>query len=159
MRRALLLLPLLAASSPGLTVVRAPTGQAAHWLVDGQSVPARVFWGAPGPANLAIGPEAQALVYEFTSAGAASNGTLHFRFGRRPGQIDLDDVSVTDLDTGQELLPRIDFEAGPASFQRDWTSWPRDAANTVGQVAVMKQAGRDGSAGLRVTLREPPGGT
>ena len=158
MRRALLLLPLLAASSPGLTVVRTPIGQAAHWLVDGQPVPARVFWGAPGPANLAIGPEAQTLAYEFTSAGAASNGTLHFRFGRQPGQIDLDDVSVTDLDTGQELLPRADFEPGTASFQRDWTSWPRDAANTVGQVAVTGQAGRDGSAGLRVTLREPPGG-
>ena len=157
-RRAALLLVLLASSSPALTVVRAPADQPPGWRVDGQPVPARVFWGAPGAANLPIGPEAQALAYEFTSAGAATNGTLHFRFGRQPGQIDLDDVSVTDLDTGRELLPHADFEQGDESFRRDWTFWPRDAANTVGQVAVTESTGRDGSAGLRVTLAAPPRG-
>ena len=102
--------------------------------VDGQPVRARVFWGAPGASNIRIGSDAQRIEFEFTAAADADNGTFHFRFGRSPGQIFLDDIRVTDLDATNDVLPRCDFENGMESFKRDWTHWPVNAVNTVGSI-------------------------
>jgi hypothetical protein len=83
---------------------------------------------------------------------------LHFRFGRVPGEACLDDIRIVELASGKDLAPISDFEGGPESFARDWTTWPPDPANTVGTVAVKPSIGATSSAGLHVTLRQPPAG-
>lgn len=135
-----------------------PAGGAPRLDVDGRPARARIFFGAPGWAPLPVTPAAAEISFEFTATGGAASGTMHFRFGQAPGVIDLDEIRVTDLDGGGELIPRCDFEGGPESFTRDWTFWPPGAANTVGAVQVAPGVGRAGSAGLRVTLKAPPDG-
>lgn len=151
-----LALLLLAPAVHALTVKVDPAGGAPRWTVDGKPVRARVFWGGPGASNIRIGPDAQLIEFEFIAAGSADNGTIHFRFGRSPGEIFIDDVRITDLDTQSEVLPRCDFEDGTNSIKRDWTWWPVNAANTVGTVAIATNVGINGSAALHVALREPP---
>lgn len=144
---------------PALTVRVDPAGGAPRIVVDGRPVRARMFWGSPGASNIRLSQEAQRIEYEFTAAEGADNGTMHFRFGRKPGEIFLDDVRVTDLSSSSSnALLHSDFENGQESFARDWTFWPVHAANTVGSMAVVTNAGRDGSGALRVTLKAPAGG-
>lgn len=141
-----------------LTVRVDPASGAPRLLVNGEPVRARMFWGAPGSAPLKLSTEWKQISFEFTASGSANNGTMHFRFGSEPGDIVLDNIQVADLDAGRDLIPRCDFESGPESFKRDWTFWPTGAANTVGTITVEPGAGRDGSAGLRIKLKAPPGG-
>ncbi|MCX6901099.1 MAG: beta-galactosidase [Verrucomicrobia bacterium] len=141
-----------------LTVRVDPAGGAPRLLVNGQPVRARMFWGAPGSAPLKLTPEWKQISFEFAASGSASDGTMHFRFGSEAGDIFLDDIQVADLDAGRDLIPRCDFEAGPESFKRNWTFWPTGAANTVATTTVEPATGRNGSAGLRVRLKTPPGG-
>ncbi len=148
----------ISTSASPLTVRVDPAGGAPRLLVNGTPVRARMFWGAPGSTPLKLTTEWKQISFEFTASGSASNGTVHFRFGNEPGDIFLDDIQVTDLDAGRDLIPRCDFEAGPESFKHDWTFWPTGAANTVGTTTVEPGIGRNGSAGLRVRLKAPPGG-
>ena len=127
--------------------------------VDSQPVRARMFWGGVVPTPLPIGPQGQMVQFEFVGQdNAAAAGTIHFRFGQSPGDVWLDDVTITDLDAHRDVLPRCTFEAGPGSFARQWTFWPPGPANTVGTVSVEPGVGRDGSAGLHVRLKTPPDG-
>ncbi len=141
-----------------LTVRVDPAGGAPRLLVNGTPVRARMFWGEPDMAPLPVAPTPRVVSFEFTARGSASNGTMHFRFGRTPGNIYLDDIRVTDLDENHDVVPVCDFESGAASFARDWTFWPTDAKNTVGSVEVSAGRGRDGSAALHVRQKSPPDG-
>jgi len=164
LRQALILvIGLQTASSlnPGrceLTVRVDAAGGAPRWVVNGEPKPARVFWGAPGPSQIAVSPAPQTVAFEFAALGSSSNATMHFRFGQSAGDVFLDNIQVTDLSGSSEVLPRCDFEGGPLSFQRDWTFWPPDAANTVGTVSTVPDRGEDGSGALRITLEAPPQG-
>ena len=73
-----------------------------------------MFFGIPGSAPLAVAAGAREVTFEFTAVESAETGTMHFRFGTKPGTVDLDDIHVVDLDDGREVIPRADFEAGPA---------------------------------------------
>lgn len=148
----------LARPAPALTVRVDSAGGAPRLTVNGQPVRARIFFGMPGAAPIAIGPAWREVSFDFTASGSATNGTMHFRFGQEPGTVSLDDIRVTDLDGAGDLIPRGDFESGLEGFRRDWTFWPPGAQNTVGAIAVVPGAGRDGSAALRVTLKTPPDG-
>lgn len=150
---------LAATSSHGLTARVDPAGGAPRIVVNGEPVRARMFWGSPGPGNLKISAEPQRMEYEFTAEESADTGTMHFRFGRTPGEIFVDDIRVTDLDATNDVVPRCDFESGPDSFARDWTFWPQGAANTVGTIDIVPKAGSDGSAALHVSLKKPADGT
>ncbi|MBN2507697.1 MAG: hypothetical protein JXQ71_13495 [Verrucomicrobia bacterium] len=77
-------------------------------------------------------------------------GTLHFRFGQLAGKIDLADVRVRDVQTGEDLLPPGSFDK-PSVFAATWHTWPPPSAITVGKWEVS-----DGA--LHVTLVEPPNG-
>lgn len=147
-----------AAAAPALEVRVDPAGGAPRLTVDGRPVRARMFWGAPGAAPLRATTNGTTIAFEFTATGAATNGTIHFRFGAQAGDVFLDDIEILDLDAGRPLLTRCDFEAEQGSFGRDWTFWPPDATGTVAAIAVEPGVGSGGSAGLRVTLKERPGG-
>ncbi len=129
-----------------------------RWMVNGRPQGARVFWGAPGPSQIPVSTSAQRVSFEFVALGSATNATLHFRFGQTPGEVDLDNIQVTDLTAQSVVAPRCDFESGPKSFERDWTFWPPGTANTVGTVTVAANAGDHGSAALRISLKAPSDG-
>ena len=146
------------ASAAGLTArVESPNG-APRIVVNGQPVRARMFFGAPGSVALPIGPEWRQIDFAFTATDSADTGTVHFRFGHGAGDVFLDKIQVTETDENRDVIPLTDFAEGQGAFDRDWTSWPTGAANTVGRISVEPQAGQGGGAGLHLQLTEPPGG-
>ncbi len=154
---------ILAALAPAAAVesVRIEVASGAPRLVvDDKAVRARMFWGAPGSRPLPIGPGAKEISFEFSpSEDEPSHATMHLRFGSTPGDIHLDDLQVTDLETGRDVVPLCGFEGGRKAFQEDWTFWPTGEANTVGSVDVQPDGGRDNTACLHVKLKAPPRGT
>ena len=131
-------------------------------VVNGRPVRARMFFGLYQSAHLAplaIRAGEQQVSFDFTALESEPDkATMHFRFGQTPGDIDLDNVRVTDLDTRRDALPTRDFEGGQASFDHDWAVWPLGADNTVGTVQVQPGVGQGGSAGLHVHVQAPPDG-
>lgn len=128
-------------------------------VVDGKPVRARMFWGAPRPRELTIGPEAQKISFEFSpTESEPDRATLHLRFGSTPGDVYLDDIAVVDVEDGTDVIPACDFETGMEGFRRGWTCWPTGSADTVGRIEVRPDCGRDGSPGLHVQLQAPPDG-
>jgi hypothetical protein len=128
-------------------------------LVNGEPVRPRMFFGGPGQATLRVEPTSPVFEFEFAAQEDAANaGTLHFRFGQAAGDVFLDNIRIVDVALGRDLAPACDFESGSDSFSRAWASWPPGPANTVGEIAVEPSGGADGTAGLHVKLREPPGG-
>jgi beta-galactosidase len=148
------------AAAPAVETVRVDASSGAPRIViDGKPVRARMFWGGPGARPLPVGPAAREITFVFTATeDEPAKATMHFRFGHTPGDIYLDDIRVVDLADGQSVFPTADFEGGQESFSKSWTFWPTGAANTVGTIKVEPQAGRDGSAGLHVAIKAPPGG-
>lgn len=128
-------------------------------VMDGKPVRARMFWGAPGPGLLRVEPEPRRIVFEFTAEDdEPGRATLHFRFGTEPGTVVLDDVRVFDATDQRDVLPSCGFEGGLGDFARKWSVWPPDQRNTVGAVDVAPEAGKDGSAGLKIVLTAPADG-
>jgi hypothetical protein len=126
-------------------------------LVDGKPVRARLFWGAPGNHPVHVGSTAGPVSFEFTALeDEPAKATLHFRFGQLPGDVFLDDIRVVDIADGHDCIPTCDFEAGQASFDGSWAVWPPEPQNNVGRVRVEPGVGRDGSAGLHVSIKPPP---
>jgi beta-galactosidase len=148
-----------AAAAAAETVRVDASSGAPRIVIDGKPVRARMFFGGPGARPMPAGPAAREVTFDFTATeDEPAKATMHFRFGRTPGDIYLDDIRVVDLADGQSVFPTADFEGGQESFSKSWTFWPTGAANTVGTIKVEPQAGQSGSAGLHVTLKAPPDG-
>ena len=127
-------------------------------VVDGKPVRSRIFFGIPGSRPLKIEPAGGRITFEFTPPEDEPAGaTMHLRFGSVPGDVYLDEIHVEDLDGPSDVIPACTFEEDAADFTRDWTSWPPDDRNTVGTIRVTPGTGRDGSGGLHVNLKAPPG--
>ncbi len=150
----------LAASAPAAETVRIEVASGApRILVDGKPVRARIFWGGPGSRSLPIGPQTQALSFEFTpTEDEPAHATMHLRFGHIPGDIYLDDIHVVDLNTGADVIPICNFDGGQADFTRNWIIYPPGDTNTVATVEVVPKGGKDNSAALHVALKAPPDG-
>ncbi|NOX53999.1 MAG: hypothetical protein GXP27_06075 [Planctomycetes bacterium] len=131
-------------------------------VVDGRPVRARMFWGAPRGGRLRVEPGGREFVFEFTAGtDAAGHGTMHFRFGHEPGAVVIDEIQVSEVAGGGHAgttLLRCNFDGGQRQFDRLWHVWPPGEPNTVGAVEVASDVGREGSAGLKITLNEPPDG-
>ena len=149
---------LFAAAAPPppspLTVRVDATQGAPRLVVNGEPVRARMFWGGPGSAPIHLKAGLTEVAFEFEARQTVDNATLHFRFGKTPGTVVLDDIRIADL-AGGEMLPVCSFEDGPSSFSREWTFWPPGAANTTGAIDVVAGAGRNGS-GVRAPTHRPP---
>ncbi len=119
--------------------------------VAGKPIPPRFFWGAPGGGRVDV-TEAWTTQQFDLRVGYTPNGqvTLHFRFGHVPGTVDLADVRIIDVASGQDVFASGSVATAEA-FAQSWSTWPVGPANTVGKLSFA-----DG--GLRVTLTAPPGG-
>ena len=144
----------------GVETVRVDASSGAPRLVvDGKPVRARMFFGIPGTKPLPADTVGTEISFEFVPAqDEPRTATMHFRFGPSAGTVDLDDIRVQDLTTGDDVLAQCDFESGESAFTSHWNVWPEGERNTVGRVEVRPDCGRDGSAGLHVTLRAPADG-
>ncbi len=128
-------------------------------VVDGRPVRARIFWGAPAPGRVRVGPEGQPHVFEFTAAeDEPTQATMHFRFGHTAGVVWLDEIRVVDLTDNRDVLPVCRFERGRRDFESQWRVWPPGERNTVGRVDVVDGAGQGGSAALRIRISQPADG-
>lgn len=149
----------LCASAHASLSVRVDASKGApRLMVNGKPERARIFWGGPGSSTIQLTRDARLVEFDFTPSASTQTGTMHFRFGKTPGGINLDDIRVTDLTSGKDTMPSRDFEGGIADFDRDWRVWPQGEQNTVGRIKVEKGAGRDGSTGVRIDVTPPPGG-
>jgi hypothetical protein len=143
----------------GLTVRVDASSGVPRLMVDSRPVRPRMFFGGPGSAPIKIGSAGRSVDFEFVAENdSLDSGTLHFRFGQASGDVFLDNIRIIDLATGKDVTAMADFEDGPDSFSRAWTSWPTGAANTVGTVKVEPSVGQDGTAGLHVMLHQPAAG-
>ncbi|MDH7569182.1 MAG: beta-galactosidase [Armatimonadota bacterium] len=160
MRFVVLIAALFAAAPAAALTVRVDSaGGAPRLVVNGKPVRARMFWGGPGSAPLSAGPEGRVVSFEFAAVEDEPRAaTLHFRFGRTPGDVYLDEISVTDLESGVDLFPTARFEGGMADFERQWTFWPTGPQNTVGSIEVAEGAGYNGSRALHLSLKAPADG-
>jgi len=109
-------------------------------VVDGQPVRPRVFFGNPVSRPIQIGTETRVFDFDFSPlADSLGHGTLHFRFGKEPGTIRLDDFSIRDLETGE-------FLTGPQTFDSEsdvqlWSRWGDEYdGKRVAEVAVKNGA-------------------
>ena len=148
--------------SAALTVRVDASHGAPRLVVNGLPVRARMFFGiyqGPQPVPISIPAGSRRVSFDFTALeGEPSHATMHFRFGHTPGDIELDNIRVTDRDTNRDVFPVSDFEGGPNDFARDWETWPPRPANTVATFGVEPGAGEGGSAGLHIHLTTPPDG-
>ncbi len=119
--------------------------------VNGKPIPPRFFWGSENSGRIAVGTEWTEQTFEFTpDMDIPGNGTLHFRFSDKPGDVWLADLRIADAKSGAEVLPSGSF-VSQVAFGKTWSSWPVGEANSVGKLAFADNA-------LRVTLSAPPAG-
>ncbi len=148
-----------AETTKGLTVRVDASRGAPRLTVNGKPVRPRMFFGIPGAAPVKLEPAGRSIEFEFTAADdSRGKGTLHFRFGARPGDVFLDNIRVLDVAAGKDVAAVSDFEGGLESFSRDWAFYPTGEANTVGTVKVEPSGGADGTACLHVRLNQPANG-
>lgn len=133
------------------------SGGAPRFVLNGIPVRSRIFWGAPGSRPLHVDPAGGLVQFEFTPTEDEPGGaTMHFRFGPTPGEVILDDIRVVELETNRDVFPIASFEGGQADFDRSWRVWPTGKDNTVAKIGVETGKGREGSAGLHISLAAPP---
>ena len=126
--------------------------------VDGQAVRGRMFFGIPGRSEIKLAEGENRVSFSFEAIdNEPSHATMHLRFGQKPGTILLDDIRVVE-EGGREVIPNCGFDDGVPAFKRDWTHWPSDEANTVGQVDVVPGPDEGNRGVLRVRLSKPAGG-
>jgi len=101
--------PLSSAQTP-LTVRVDSAGGAPRWVVNVEPKRARVFWGAPGPSQIAVSTMPQSVTFDFVALGSASNATMHFGFSQVAGEVYLDHVNTIE-DTNRELVRNLAQEA------------------------------------------------
>ncbi|MBR5758297.1 MAG: beta-galactosidase, partial [Thermoguttaceae bacterium] len=81
-----------------------------------------------------------------------NQGTVHFRFGVEPGEIDLDNITIIDKETGVKVAGVYDFE-NDDDFTKHWETWHEVVEGQ--QIATVNTAdgiGVDGSRGLQVRI-------
>lgn len=150
----------LAARTPGLEVRVRTRNDVPQIHVDGQAVRGRMFFGIPGRSTLPVGPEPTRIEFIFRAVETEpKHATMHVRFGQEPGNVVLDDIRVVEVATGRDVVGPLGFEDDLETFTAQWRYWPPGKQNTVATWEAVDGIGEGGSRALRVTLREPPGGT
>lgn len=145
--------------------------------IDGQSVRARLFFGGFGIQKVCLEKNAWKQVdFVFQpQSDALGCGTVHFRFGREPGRIVIDNIEIWNETDGQPIAGPYSFNStdcsasaasvSPAEAERatswkqftsNWRIWP--PKNNVGTVQTLPGTGQDGSTALVIDLTAPTNG-
>ena len=149
-------IPLLGILSHATEIrVKSPAG-VPQIHVNGQAVRSRwLFVHSPGAYRVAIGKEWMQCEEIFTAQLENCKPiTLHFRFDHKPATIWLDDVSVTELESGAELFPEYGFSGGMGDFRAHWSYWPADRLGKDVELAIDDHAGFNGGGCLKLTFKD-----
>ncbi len=123
--------------------------------IDGKPVRGRMFYGYSGYGVLDVETEPRLAECKFTGLIDDPNGaSLHIRFQREANTIRIGELRVVDLDSGEEMISRCDFENGMESFRKDWNVWPQGEKNTVGNVDIVPRKDGSGKA-MEISLNHP----
>ncbi len=124
---------------------------------DGKPTRHRIFFGIPGAAPIVTGPKFQKVEFEFTlTEDALKRGTIHFRFGREPGEIVIDNFSIIDKETGKQVAGPYRFE-NSEEFTHNWKFWQaKIGQTTIADLQTVPKAGPDGSEALSIKIHKIP---
>lgn len=87
-------------------------------LINGKPERACIFFGRFQPGDINIGNGWQQVQFSFTPLAPSRDATVHIRFGRKPGEVFLDDIRIVDEKTGQPVAATDSFEAGRPFLRR-----------------------------------------
>jgi len=125
-------------------VQRSPGGP--RITLNGKAVRPWMFFGNPRTGKIhAGGPWKRVEFTFFPEMDIPGRGTLHFRFGRVPGDVWVRNVSIVENRTGRTVLASDTF-ASEKTFNDHWDVWPPGKRNTVGKVEI-----DDGMLHVRLT--------
>lgn len=126
-----------------------------RFTIDGVPVRSRIFFGLPGSVPIAVTPKYQRFEMDFfASQDARKKGTMHFRFGTLPGEIDLDNVKIVDKETGALIAGPFSFDSQD-EFTKNWTAW-HDVykGERIATLGVEAGVGEDNSNGLKIVIEK-----
>ena len=147
----------LAAETDGKTFAVETRNGVPVFTIDGNPVPSRIFFGMKGEQPLVFTPEYKRYENEFVAEDdGRQKGTIHFRFGTAPGEIDLDNFTIVEKETDRIVAGPYSFE-DDEDYAKNWRVW-HDVFNElkVASTTVEDNVGTDGSRGLRVKIFQIP---
>ena len=166
----LLILPLLpvtnqnailtreSASKP--LVVRVETIRGApRILVNGIPKRGRFFYGQPASGTIDTVTDWKLVKFSFKPQQDTITGTMHFRFGQKPGSVDLESIKIYESGNPDNPIVYSLFSAGITPFKADWNTWPPVPQNTVGTVTAVTNGSDNHTGYLHVEVQAPPNGT
>lgn len=158
----LLLLLLLQILVPGLSVpvqgyerFEVQTfGGVPMMTLDGVPTRARIFWGRPGSRTLQLTNEFQKIKFDFRPCeNSRGIGTMHFRFGKEPGSVVIDDYLVVEKASGKVIAGPYHFEE-TTDFTAHWRTWQSQfEGKTIAELKVVPGCGVNGSSALKVEIQ------
>ena len=120
---------------------------------DGLPIRGRMFWGGPTSSSVPVKAGPQRLTIRRLAPSDFDGGlTFHLRFGKRPSLIRFSQLAVTDITSGETLLPPCSFENGLADYRRLFRQWPAPADAPFAAVALAPGNGPDGANAIEVKL-------
>ncbi len=117
--------------------------------VNDEVVRPRMFWGTARGGNIETDEMWKEFSFDVTASFDA-NATLHFRFGKFPGEVWLKNIQIKNAETGRIVFPNNTF-LNENSFKNSWNVYPPDERNTVGNIEFVDSC-------FHVILSEPPVG-
>jgi len=148
------------ASAPNAKTYAVETREGVPFFtIDSVPTRARIFFGISNNEPIVITPEYAHYEYEFVALNDAQGmGTLHFRFGPALGEINLDNISVVDKETGANLAKTYDFE-DDKDYSEHWQTWHEVFEDQrIASVMPADGAGTAGSRGLQIKILHAPEG-
>ncbi|MBR5627139.1 MAG: beta-galactosidase, partial [Thermoguttaceae bacterium] len=126
--------------------------------LDGVPTRARIFWGR-ADTGLSINVTSKETVIDFPYTpqfDAEKHGTFHFRFGKKPGTVIIDDFSILDEKTGQYIAGPYSFDS-QQEFADNWNFYHTTIdGKKVADIEVKKVPEKDSSA-LVISLQDATG--
>ncbi|MDO4575565.1 MAG: beta-galactosidase [Planctomycetia bacterium] len=121
--------------------------------LDGNPAPCRIFWGRPGNRPFWTTDTFREVRFDFTPrSDAEKTGTFHFRFGKNPGKIVLDDFCIVEKATGKKIAGPYTFEDS-RDFTEHWETWHRQIGDqTLATLNVVSGCGVGGSSALEINI-------
>lgn len=128
---------------------------------DGKPVRSRMFWGGPSTAAINIPAGARRIdIIRQSFEDFDGNLTFHFRFQKQTSRVLFTDFSMTDLDTGELVVPPMNVDRGQEDYQRHFRQWPFPSQTAdYAKVSLAEGKGPDGRTAVQIAFNCQPNKT